>query len=137
MQITPKLNLQTLYFPGRLADDLENIKIYPLTVLEAPSGFGKTTALEEFFSQKYFKNINIYKQTFFSQNTEEYWQRFCQVLAETDSICAEALKGFKAPNGEKILVPINLEGAAYAKAMLFKDMNSVQPVAESRRITLN
>ena len=37
----------------------------------------------------------------------------------------------------KILVPINLEGAAYAKAMLFKDMNSVQPVAESRRITLN
>lgn len=37
----------------------------------------------------------------------------------------------------KILVPINLDGAAYAKAMLFKDMNSVQPVAESRRITLN
>lgn len=98
--MTPKLNLQTLYFPQRLADDLENIKIYPLTVLEAPSGFGKTTALEEFFSQKYFKNINIYKQTFFSQNTEEYWQRFCQVLAETDPICAEALKGFKAPNGE-------------------------------------
>ena len=47
--MTGKLNLQALYFSERLADDLENIKKYTLTVLEAPSGFGKTTALVKFF----------------------------------------------------------------------------------------
>ena len=52
--MTRKLNLQATYFPKRLADDLENIKKYSLTVLEAPSGFGKTTALDIFFSMIYY-----------------------------------------------------------------------------------
>ena len=54
-----KLNLQAVYIPERLADDFENIKKYPLTVIEAPSGFGKTTALTEFFAGKCFSGARI------------------------------------------------------------------------------
>lgn len=63
--MTSKLNLQTLYFSKRLADDLENIKKYSLTMIEAPSGFGKTMALVNFFSQNYFDGIRVLKRTFF------------------------------------------------------------------------
>lgn len=65
--MTQTLHLQTLYFPQRLLNDLENINKYTLTVLEAPSGFGKTTALDKFFSQKHFYNdsIRVIKHTFF------------------------------------------------------------------------
>lgn len=67
--MTSRLNLQTLYITKRLADSLENIKKYPLTVLEVPSGFGKTTALSEFFSHGCFKDKYILKRTFFTTDT--------------------------------------------------------------------
>lgn len=100
--MTRKLNLQAMYFPKRLADDLENIKKYPLTVLEAPSGFGKTTALDIFFSQKYFDNITVLKHTFFADSVNEYWQWFCTVLKDVDNISAEALLGIGVPCRENM-----------------------------------
>lgn len=36
-------------------------------VIEAPSDFGKTTALVNFFSQNYFDGIRVLKRTFFSE----------------------------------------------------------------------
>lgn len=64
--MTQALHLQTLYFPQRLLNDLENIHKYTLTVLEAPSGFGKTTALDKFFSDERFQSdgIHVTKYTF-------------------------------------------------------------------------
>ncbi len=100
--MTRKLNLQATYFPKRLADDLENIKKYSLTVLEAPSGFGKTTALDIFFSQKYFDDITVLKHTFFADSINEYWQWFCTVLKDTDSISADALQNIGAPCRENM-----------------------------------
>ena len=37
------------YYPKALMEKLENIKAYPMTLLEADSGFGKSTALQHFF----------------------------------------------------------------------------------------
>ena len=51
------INTQVVYLPQKLQNALENIKTYSLTVLEAPSGFGKTTALEAFFEQKDFAAV--------------------------------------------------------------------------------
>ena len=100
--MTSRLNLQTLYIPKRLADSLENIKKYPLTVLEAPSGFGKTTALSEFFSHGYFKDKYILKRTFFTADTDEYWRRFCDALSDADRICADALRALGTPCDENM-----------------------------------
>ena len=70
--MTTKLNLQAVYIPQRIADDLENIKIYPLTVIAAPSGFGKTTVLEAFFAQKCFESARVVRHTFFDCDANEY-----------------------------------------------------------------
>ena len=93
----PKLNLQTLYFPKRLIHEIENIKNYPLTVLEAPSGFGKTTALSEFLSRLSAENTTIIKHSFFTDNAAEYWRIFCEALSHADPISAAALSGCGAP----------------------------------------
>ena len=100
--MAPRLNLQAQYFPNRLADDFENIKNYSLTVLETPSGFGKTTALTQFFSKPYFKDKRVLKHTFFSENAADYWQWLCGALSDTDSVCSAALKSCGAPCGENL-----------------------------------
>lgn len=96
------LNLQAQYFPKRLADDFENIKKYSLTVLETPSGFGKTTALAQFFAKSYFKDKRVLKHTFFSENAADYWQWFCGALSGTDGVCSAALKSCGVPCGENL-----------------------------------
>lgn len=109
-----KLNLQAVYVPARLANDLLNIKQYPLTVLEAPSGFGKTTALDSFLAQ--LQTATVLKHTFFTENLQAYWQWFCTTLAEVDSVCAEALLRCGAPQHENMAdiceIMADLESAA-------------------------
>lgn len=100
--MTGKLNLQALYFSERLADDLENIKKYTLTVLEAPSGFGKTTALVKFFSDRYFSGVCVMKRTFFTGDTAEYWRRMCIFLESVDRLSADALKECGVPCDENM-----------------------------------
>ena len=100
--MTTKLDLQAVYIPQRIADDLENIKIYPLTVIAAPSGFGKTTVLEAFFAQKCFESARVVRHTFFDCDANEYWSKFCSRLAQTDKICAEALANCGTPCGANL-----------------------------------
>ena len=40
------------YFPRQLKEQLAKISQHPVTVLEAPSGFGKTTAVREYLKEK-------------------------------------------------------------------------------------
>ena len=45
-----KLNVE--YFSAELKDKLEEIDSFPCTLIEAASGFGKTTAVRHFLSKK-------------------------------------------------------------------------------------
>ena len=46
-----RINPNTKYYPPRILDKLEFARSYPCTLVEAPSGFGKTTLLEYFFDE--------------------------------------------------------------------------------------
>lgn len=96
------INTHVVYLPQKLQNALKNIKTYSLTVLEAPSGFGKTTALETFFNQKEFASVPVFKHTFFSDSLAEYWQWFCKTLSEIDPINAEALCATQTPCAENM-----------------------------------
>lgn len=102
MKMAAQINLKTLYFSKKLEDNLDNIKQFPLTVLEAPSGFGKTTALNYFFGKDEFKGASIQKRTFFSANVSEYWKYFCGILELADPVSAGALKQIKTPDDENM-----------------------------------
>ncbi|HOO27872.1 MAG TPA: hypothetical protein PLU43_05365, partial [Lachnospiraceae bacterium] len=46
-----KYKTKNLYFSPRLLDKLEDIWNHPLTVVEAPMGYGKTTAVKEYLKK--------------------------------------------------------------------------------------
>ena len=50
MTKTRQGDTQSLYFSPRITAALNGILDYPLTVVEAPMGYGKTTAVREFLS---------------------------------------------------------------------------------------
>ena len=95
--MTPELNPNAVYISPRLKKELENIAKFPLTVAEAPSGFGKTTAIESFFADKEHTSARLFKHTFFTGGVNEYFNRLCEILAETDNVCAQALLSVGSP----------------------------------------
>lgn len=46
-----KINAENMYLSARLEAKLAQAETYPLTVIEAPMGYGKTTGMR-FFSEK-------------------------------------------------------------------------------------
>lgn len=73
---------ETQFFPKKLMEKLHYIKRYPLTLLEAPSGFGKTTALRHFFDTKVSEATPVYWHTFSPGRPDVSWKAFCGLIRE-------------------------------------------------------
>lgn len=52
MSVVGRYNSKQLYFPEKLINKLNTIKKEALTIVEAPLGYGKTTALHHFFDEE-------------------------------------------------------------------------------------
>jgi len=90
------------YFSHRLMKKLEVIDQYPLTLVEAPSGFGKTTAVREY--------LNIYKPkavqhwyTCLGETPVMAWKGICDMFSIVDDAVASILRKLEFPNEDTIL----------------------------------
>lgn len=97
-----RLKPQTKYFPPELIKKLECICNYPLALLEASSGFGKTTALMHFFDTRLPKTATVYRQVFMGKGIQEEWQQFCSIIARFDKDNAEMLLDVDMPNKDTL-----------------------------------
>ena len=66
-----KKNPAALYFPDRIQKRLSLINMYPLTILAAPSGFGKSLALKRFLRSKLMDGVKIHILDFAQELGEE------------------------------------------------------------------
>lgn len=98
----------TYFLPGRIKKVLSNISNYPATVVEAPSGFGKTTAVREFLKSNTPKDSTATWITCLGEPTEKSWDSFCSTLSQFDADSARYLKRLKIPTDN------NLADIAYA-----------------------
>ncbi|MEL7654764.1 MAG: helix-turn-helix transcriptional regulator, partial [Bacillota bacterium] len=105
---------KTLYFPDRITEAMKEIFDYPLTIVEAPMGYGKTTAVKENLSND---NANILWLKIHDGSTHNFWNGFCRVLAEIDARLASNLEELGFPNDQvsfrealKLIVNIELPG---------------------------
>lgn len=57
---------------------------YPVTILEAPSGFGKTTAIREYFKTA-FQSTPIYWHTCLGESPQKTWHDICDIVGHVDS----------------------------------------------------
>lgn len=80
--LKPKKNItRNLYFPKRITDAIKEVTNYPLTIVEAPMGYGKTTAVRELLSSN---NINLIWLRVHDSSLSVLWKRLCRQLGELD-----------------------------------------------------
>lgn len=75
---------ETKYYSPRLLSALAGMSGYPLTLLEAPSGFGKTTALQHFLTRRISQKRSVLWYTFREASPRKAWRDLCAVLEAVD-----------------------------------------------------
>lgn len=90
------------YLSRRLLQELEKILDYPLTVIEAPSGAGKTTAVREYLKEYIPQSVNEYWYTAIGETPARVWEYIYDAFYPFDSETAEALKYLGTPARETL-----------------------------------
>lgn len=88
-------NSRSLYFPDRITYAMGEIIDYPLTIVEAPIGYGKTTAVRECMKNS---GVNMQWQRIYDSSINCFWTGFCSLLAEFDVECSHSLTQLGFPN---------------------------------------
>lgn len=77
-----------LYFSEKLLRKLDGIPAYPLTILDAPSGFGKTTAVTEYLKKRDMNTLYLTA----AQGDAHFWDELCSLVSELNLNAGETLK---------------------------------------------
>ncbi len=83
-----------IYKRKQLSQVLAGIFEYPLTVVEAPMGYGKTTAVKEALKDG---EANVLWQTLTDSSDSGFWRGFCRLLKQIDESCAAGLAELGVP----------------------------------------
>ncbi len=95
MQRTHHCNTKSLYFPTRITDALNNIFNYPLTIVEAPMGYGKTTAVREYLKKS---DAAVLWQTIYDSSLLNFWNSLCHQLCIFSESASQSLVRLEFPN---------------------------------------
>ena len=88
---------QNYYFSDKLKRQLDQIASHPLTIVEAPSGFGKTTAIREYFKESLPEGACEYWYTCLGEPASMTWAGICELLSNVNAKVADDLKKLKMP----------------------------------------
>ncbi len=81
----------------RVNQALESIFDYPMTIVEAPIGYGKTTAVREFLA---LKGVPVLWTSFLSEDDTpaSFWDRLASELGKIDKVAGTRLKSLGVPS---------------------------------------
>lgn len=99
-----KANQQKVYyFSDRLKRQLAKIPYHPLTIVEAPSGFGKTTAIREYLKGNLPRGACEYWYTCLGEPASMAWRGICKLLANVNAKIAANLKKLEMPTMDTLM----------------------------------
>lgn len=84
-----------LCFPQRIAEAVSRINDFPLTIVEAPLGYGKTTAVRECVN---LPGILLLWQNIYDDSKTAFWSGFCHLFKELDNDRADSLAQLGFPD---------------------------------------
>jgi LuxR family maltose regulon positive regulatory protein len=92
---TEKCNTRSLYFSERITQTMDGIFDHPLTIVEAPMGYGKTTAAKERLNKA---GVAVLWQSIYDGAAGNFWSGFCKLFAELDMACSLSLAQLGLPD---------------------------------------
>lgn len=92
--------IKSLYFPKRITEAMDGIFDHPLTVVEAPIGYGKTTAVREYLNQT---DVLVLWQIVYDNSVAGFWKGFSRLIAKKDEISARNLLDLGFPNDSVLM----------------------------------
>jgi len=87
-------NSKAIFLSDKVRRQLQMIPQYPCTIIEAPMGYGKTTAVREYLRNTVY---HVLWQKVFGQSVSDFWTAFCRQFREFDVIQAERLRQLGFP----------------------------------------
>ena len=90
---TPRAVDPSYYFSDRLKSALAAIEPHPLTIVEAPMGYGKTVAVREHLRRARLKTIWV---AVLGAGPEIFWRDFCRALERAFSESGETLAALRS-----------------------------------------
>lgn len=75
---TPGFDTAALYFTDRLLDALADVERFPLTLIEAPMGYGKTLAVRHWLHGRTARQVWV---STLGASEDAFWRDFCVALA--------------------------------------------------------
>ena len=94
---------QKIYLSDKLKNQLAQISHFPLTVVEAPSGFGKTTAVREYLKEALPESAKQYWYTCLSENPSVSWGGICDLLSNVSNQISKNLKKLGFPTLDTLI----------------------------------
>jgi LuxR family transcriptional regulator, maltose regulon positive regulatory protein len=88
-------NMRRIYFPERITQSMLSIFDYPLVIVEAPMGYGKTTAVREHLGKTAGRLLWL---RVYDSSNNSFWNGFCNLFAELDADIAANLAQLGVPN---------------------------------------
>ncbi|MDD2503383.1 MAG: LuxR C-terminal-related transcriptional regulator [Clostridia bacterium] len=123
------------YYSDRLKHKFAKIRFAPATVVEAPSGYGKTTAVRDYLETMFPQGTPVYWFTATNESPAECFKRFCLEIEKIDSHAGKRLLRVEFPNTATIsevidaLKSIRCIHEAYLVLDNFQFLNEVFPPA--------
>jgi len=81
-------NSKAIFLSDKIRPLLQMIPQYPCTIIEAPMGYGKTTAVRENLRNTAY---HVLWQKVFGDSVLDFWLTFCRQIRELDAMRAERL----------------------------------------------
>ncbi len=95
-----RYNAKKLYFSERITTALRGIFDHALTVVEAPMGYGKTTAIKVYLN----KNATcVLWQPIYSNSLSSFWKAFSSLFARFDEDSAQSLLSLGFPTDSTLM----------------------------------
>lgn len=132
MKIVKTRRGEILLFSDELQRKLDRIPDYPLTVVEAPSGFGKTTAVREYLKGRSpLESRHWY--TCLGESPACAWAGICGLFAALDGKIADRLRCLELPGPDalpalaSIMRELRVEGERYLVIDNFQRIGTAAP----------
>lgn len=97
MQKVKRNASELYYFSKQLKDRMSGMEQYPLTLVEAPSGFGKTTAVREYLKKYSGMPVCSHWYTCMGEAPAKVWDGICSLFGEIDEETAAKLRSLELP----------------------------------------